>query len=252
MPDTTDDLGSLGDPLETHVNDRRVEVKCEVVAIGTELLLGQIVDTNSSYIGEQRHGGHRFPSSDQGRRQPRSHGRSAGAGTGSQRRRDLYGGLGRAGRHHPGGDRRGHEIELARRGDRRTDRTVFGSAAGRCREQPAEADVPEGASINPAMPGTAPGLICPLQGEYDGKVIYAVPGVPWNEQMLAEGSFRIFSDGPASGVIQSTLRTWGQSESGLAERLGESAASTRSVVPRSPSLPRGGRSEGPDHRQGRN
>ena len=26
---------------------------CEVVAVGTELLLGQIVDTNSSFIGEQ-------------------------------------------------------------------------------------------------------------------------------------------------------------------------------------------------------
>ena len=28
-------------------------VSCEVVAVGTELLLGQIVDTNSSWIGEQ-------------------------------------------------------------------------------------------------------------------------------------------------------------------------------------------------------
>ena len=28
-------------------------VRCEVIAIGTELLLGQIVDTNSSWIGEQ-------------------------------------------------------------------------------------------------------------------------------------------------------------------------------------------------------
>ena len=27
--------------------------RCSVVAIGTELLLGQIVDTNSSWIGEQ-------------------------------------------------------------------------------------------------------------------------------------------------------------------------------------------------------
>src|SRR3954463_5728774 len=27
-------------------------VRCEVVAVGTELLLGQIVDTNSSWIGE--------------------------------------------------------------------------------------------------------------------------------------------------------------------------------------------------------
>ena len=28
-------------------------MRCEVVAIGTELLLGQIVDTNSSWLGEQ-------------------------------------------------------------------------------------------------------------------------------------------------------------------------------------------------------
>ena len=28
-------------------------LSCEVLAIGTELLLGQIVDTNSSWIGEQ-------------------------------------------------------------------------------------------------------------------------------------------------------------------------------------------------------
>ena len=28
-------------------------VRCEVVAVGTELLLGQIVDTNSAWIGEQ-------------------------------------------------------------------------------------------------------------------------------------------------------------------------------------------------------
>ncbi|HBL08505.1 MAG TPA: competence/damage-inducible protein A, partial [Acidimicrobiaceae bacterium] len=26
---------------------------CEIVAVGTELLLGQIVDTNSAWIGEQ-------------------------------------------------------------------------------------------------------------------------------------------------------------------------------------------------------
>ena len=28
-------------------------ISCEVVAVGTELLLGQIIDTNSSWIGEQ-------------------------------------------------------------------------------------------------------------------------------------------------------------------------------------------------------
>src|SRR5438067_1002758 len=30
----------------------RSNVRCEVVAVGTELLLGQIVDTNSAWIGE--------------------------------------------------------------------------------------------------------------------------------------------------------------------------------------------------------
>ena len=28
-------------------------MRCDVLAVGTELLLGQIVDTNSSWIGEQ-------------------------------------------------------------------------------------------------------------------------------------------------------------------------------------------------------
>src|SRR5579862_241920 len=28
-------------------------MRCEVVAVGTELLLGQVVDTNSAWIGEQ-------------------------------------------------------------------------------------------------------------------------------------------------------------------------------------------------------
>ena len=29
-----------------------MSLRCEVVAVGTELLLGQVVDTNSSWIGE--------------------------------------------------------------------------------------------------------------------------------------------------------------------------------------------------------
>src|SRR6185312_6281969 len=32
---------------------RVMAIRCEVLAIGTELLLGQIVDTNSAWIGEQ-------------------------------------------------------------------------------------------------------------------------------------------------------------------------------------------------------
>jgi nicotinamide-nucleotide amidase len=87
-----------------------------------------------------------------------------------------------------------------------------------------QADVPEGALINPAMPGTAPGLICPLTGEHNGKVIYAVPGVPWEmKQMMAAGVLPDLQRRSGfTGVIRSrTLRTWGQSESGLAEQLDE-------------------------------
>ena len=35
------------------VRCRSPVISCEVVAVGTELLLGQIVDTNSAWIGEQ-------------------------------------------------------------------------------------------------------------------------------------------------------------------------------------------------------
>ena len=45
-----------GDPLvQPTTGDSRPDpaMRCEVVAVGTELLLGKIVDTNSSWIGEQ-------------------------------------------------------------------------------------------------------------------------------------------------------------------------------------------------------
>ncbi|NIR36864.1 MAG: CinA family nicotinamide mononucleotide deamidase-related protein, partial [Actinobacteria bacterium] len=81
-----------------------------------------------------------------------------------------------------------------------------------------QAEVPEGASVNPAMPGTAPGLICPV-GE---KVIYAVPGVPWEmREMITVGVLPDLQRraGITSVIRSRTLRTWGQSESGLAEQL---------------------------------
>ena len=81
-----------------------------------------------------------------------------------------------------------------------------------------QADVPDGASIIEQMPGTAPGLVCPL-GE---KVIYAVPGVPSELKVMVEGT--VIPDlraraGLPSVIGSRVLRTWGQSESGLAEML---------------------------------
>jgi nicotinamide-nucleotide amidase len=82
-----------------------------------------------------------------------------------------------------------------------------------------QADIPVGASVIPELPGTAPGLVCPLT---DGKVVYAVPGVPWEMRQMMEGT--VLGDlrrrAGIGSVIQSrVLRTWGQSESGLAEDL---------------------------------
>jgi nicotinamide-nucleotide amidase len=77
---------------------------------------------------------------------------------------------------------------------------------------------PRGAEFLDTQPGTAPGLRCPV-GE---RVVYAVPGVPWEMQQMV--STDILPDlrrraGLASVIRSRTLRTWGESESGLAEAL---------------------------------
>ena len=68
------------------------------------------------------------------------------------------------------------------------------------------------------MPGTAPGLTCPL----GDKVIYAVPGVPHEMRDMVSGS--ILPDlqrrmGVTAVIRSRVLRSWGESESGLAEML---------------------------------
>jgi nicotinamide-nucleotide amidase len=197
-------------------------MRCEVIAIGTELLLGQIVDSNSAWIGE--------------------HLALAGidchfqtkVGDNLERmvscirlgleRSDaviLCGGLG------PTQDDITREaiaevmgVALVRHpeiGDR--IRAMF---AARGRDMPGnnlrQADVPEGASLIAQMPGTAPGLVCPV----NGKVVYAVPGVPHEMREMLTGTVipDLQKRAGATALISSrVLRTWGQSESGLAEML---------------------------------
>ena len=68
------------------------------------------------------------------------------------------------------------------------------------------------------MPGTAPGLVCPI----GHKVIYAVPGVPYEMREMMLGTIlpdlRLRS-GETSVIKSRVLKTWGMSESGLAETL---------------------------------
>jgi hypothetical protein len=81
-----------------------------------------------------------------------------------------------------------------------------------------QADVPEGASVIPQMPGTAPGLVCPV----GDKIVYAVPGVPHEMREMLNGTVipDLQKRAGLSAVIRSrVLRTWGQTESGLAEML---------------------------------
>jgi nicotinamide-nucleotide amidase len=86
-----------------------------------------------------------------------------------------------------------------------------------------QAEVPVGATaIRDPQPGTAPGLICPVTWNGEEKVLYAVPGVPREMQELVLKA--ILPDlqqraGETSTIFSRTLRTWGESESGLAERL---------------------------------
>ena len=197
-------------------------MNCEVIAVGTELLLGQIVDTNSSWIGEQLalagiDSHHQVKVGD-------NFGRMQAVLEQALDRSDsviMCGGLG------PTQDDITRDViaatlgvELVRRDDL-VDRIsrVFG---GRGRAMPEnnlrQADVPDGAEVLPVMPGTAPGF----KVETGGKAVYAVPGVPWEmQQMVGECVLPdLKARAGITAVIKSrTLRTWGDSESGLAEKL---------------------------------
>ena len=198
-------------------------MRCEVVAIGTELLLGTVVDSNSAWIGQQLAlGGIDCLRSV---RVGDNHERMVAAIRESLERADAViccGGLG------PTQDDVTREaiaevmgVPLVR--DDAVAEVIRELFATRGRRMPdnnlRQADVPAGATVIPQTRGTAPGLICPV-GE--GKVVYAVPGVPHEMQEMV--SRAVLPDlrrraGDTATIVSRTLRTWGESESGLAELL---------------------------------
>jgi competence/damage-inducible protein CinA-like protein len=200
-------------------------MRCEVVAVGTELLLGQIVDTNSAWLGEQL----ALAGID------RTHGQTVGDNLDrivtalelALSRSDaviVCGGLG------PTQDDITRDAIAAVMGvpllpdDDVADR-ILERFAARGRRMPAnnmrQALVPEGATaIADPQPGTAPGLICPV----GDKVVYAVSGVPYELHEIVLGA--VLPDlarraGNVAVIRSRTLRTWGNSESGLAEVLAD-------------------------------
>ncbi len=203
-------------------------MRCEVVAVGTELLLGQVVDTNSAWIGEQlalsgidvHYGTTVGDNLD----------RIVNALRLALDRNDaviVCGGLGPT---HDDITRdaiarvMGVELEL----DDAVAARIEAMFAARGRVMAAnnlrQAEVPAGATaIADPQPGTAPGLICPV----GDKVVYAVPGVPREMKMIVADA--VLPDlrarsGTSAVILSRTLRTWGESESRLAERLGDRIA----------------------------
>ena len=197
-------------------------MKCNVVAVGTELLLGQIVDTNSSYIGEQL----------------------AAVGIESHLQLKV-------------GDNLARVVAAIRLALQDADAVIICGGLGPTHDDltrkalaeimgvPLEhneqiaaliadlfakrnrymapnnlqqAQVPRGATIIEQTRGTAPGLMCPV-GE---KMMYAMPGVPHEmHDMLARAVLPdlLRRSGEASVIKSLVLRTWGESESALNERL---------------------------------
>jgi nicotinamide-nucleotide amidase len=197
-------------------------MRCEVLAIGTELLLGQIVDTNSAWIGEQLAASgidsyeHRVIGDNQAR--------IIAALRDLLERTDaviVCGGLG------PTQDdlTRDAIAELMGVGlQRREDlvETIAAMFSSRARDMPQnnlrQADVPEGGEPIPNPIGTAPGLQCP----FGDKVIYAVPGVPYEMQLMIREHVvpdLLARAGEHSAIVSRSLKTWGASESGLAEMI---------------------------------
>lgn len=206
-------------------------MRTEVVAIGTELLLGQITDTNSSWIGEQLalSGIDTFFQTKVGDNLDRI---VATLSLALDRSDAVIccGGLG------PTQDDLTREAIAAVMGvalapDEVMEERIIEMFSGRGRRMPMnnlrQALKPVGAEFIAQMPGTAPGLVCPLAwpdgaGGTTDKVIYAVPGVPWEMKEMVAGT--ILPDlqrraGITSVIASRTLRTWGESESGLAEIL---------------------------------
>ncbi|HEY5104559.1 MAG TPA: competence/damage-inducible protein A [Acidimicrobiales bacterium] len=202
-------------------------MRVEIVAVGTELLLGQIPDTNSQWLGERLAAN--GISSHFHQHVGDNHERIVLAFRTALARSDamiVCGGLG------PTQDdiTRAALAEVMNVPLVRHEDLVAGIRAmfeSRGRTMPdnnlLQADVPKGATIIPQTRGTAPGLIC-MVGQ---KVVYAVPGVPYEMSDMFERAIlpdlleRQRNAGETAVIRSRVLRTWGASESALAEAVGE-------------------------------
>jgi nicotinamide-nucleotide amidase len=214
-------------------------VRCEVVAIGTELLLGQVVDTNSAWIGEQLAvaGIDSYFQVKVGDNQDRI----VSAIRQALARSDAViccGGLG------PTQDDITREaiaevlgvpLELDDSVAARIEEMFASRGRTMALNNLRQAEVPKGAIVIPQVRGTAPGLICGL----GGRTIYAVPGVPGEmREMMSRGVIPdlVKQAGQPATIVSRTLRTWGLAESTVAELLADRLAALDSAGSGAPTI----------------
>ncbi|HUG08592.1 MAG TPA: competence/damage-inducible protein A [Acidimicrobiia bacterium] len=194
----------------------------EVIAVGTELLLGQIVNSNAAFIGSTLadHGVDAHYQQVVGDNLERV----ANSISTAMERADaviITGGIG------PTRDDLTREA-LCRATGRKM---VFDEAYAdrlrewwrqRGRDMPEsnlkQAEHPEGAGLLINPKGTAPGLML----DHEGTVVFCVPGVPQEMEYLLQREVmpRVVARSDRAAVVASRmLRTWGQSESMIGELL---------------------------------
>jgi nicotinamide-nucleotide amidase len=199
-------------------------MRAEVLSVGTELLLGDIVNTNAAHIGRALAsiGIDCFMHTTVGDNEERI---ADAMSTGLKRADALIvtGGLG------PTQDDVTREAIARMTGralirDPKIEEQLRARFLELGRPMPEvnarQADVPDGASIIETTWGTAPGLIV----EHAGGVVYAVPGVPAEmEDMLARAVLPdlLRRAGEPTQMVSRVVRIAGVSESAIAEKLHE-------------------------------
>ncbi len=194
----------------------------EVIAVGTELLLGQIINTNGAWIGA-RLAEHGFDSHFQvvvGDNLERLAG-TVQTAIGRSDAVIISGGIG------PTPDDLTREAISAATDRQLVMNEEYGESlrqrwAAMGREFPEnnlrQAEYPRGGEQLPNPKGTAPGIVL----DHDGTLIFAVPGVPPEMQLMMVDQVlpRLRAAGGDQSVLVSRLiRTWGKGESAVAEML---------------------------------
>ncbi len=196
-------------------------MKAEIITIGDEILIGQIVDTNSAWIARRLNDAgftatRKLTVGDQA-------GEIETAVSNAMRANDaviVTGGLG------PTRDditkttlARMWNCGMVRDEDtfRRNEQTLAARGIAYNELNQAQALVPEAATVLPNLNGTAPGMWL----ERDGAVVVSLPGVPFEMERLMQDEVlpRLSARFSTLAVVHRTAVTYGIAESLLAERI---------------------------------